>query len=317
VASTITISEVGPRDGLQNEPDVLAPSLRSELVGRLAATGLGRIEAVSFVRDDVVPQMAGAEAVLTGLRETGDVDVLGLVLNERGLARCLATSARPNLTVCVTDSFNRRNQQASVAESLAALGPLSARAHGRALRVTVTLAASFGCPFEGAVTTSQVMHIAEAVAGSADEIVFADTIGVASPRQVRALVTAAVRDLDASVGLHLHNTRNTGYANAFAGIEAGAQILDSSVGGIGGCPFAPGATGNIATEDLLYLLDMEGVHTGVDIARVIDVSRWLSGVLGRALPGQLHRAGVGTSYADVTGNADSSRRPARPARAPS
>lgn len=301
MAPTITISEVGPRDGLQNEPETLAPSVRTELVGRLAATGLRRIEAASFVREDVVPQMAGAESVLAGLDEFTGVDVLGLVLNARGMARCVATSARPNLTLCVTDTFNLRNQMKTVSESLARIGPLANRAHSRALRVTVTLAASFGCPFEGAVTTGQVMRIAEAIAPFADEVVFADTIGVASPSQVRTLVAAATSDLDLPVGLHLHNTRNMGYANAFAGIEAGAEILDSSVGGIGGCPFAPGATGNVATEDLLYLLDMEGVQTGVDIAQVIAVSQWLSGVLGRPLPGHLHRAGVGASYPAITG----------------
>lgn len=299
--SSITISEVGPRDGLQNEPETLAPSVRAELVGRLVASGLQRVEAVSFVRDDVVPRMAGAEAVLAGLEIREGTDVLGLVLNDRGMVRCLASAARPNLTLCVTDTFNQRNQNALVSESLAALGPLISHAHGRALRVTVTLAASFGCPFEGAVTASHVMRIAEAVAAaSADEIIFADTIGVGSPGQVRALVGSAVRDLDIPIGLHLHNTRNTGYANAFVGIEAGAQILDSSVGGIGGCPFAPGATGNIATEDLLYLLDMEGVETGVDIDRVMETTRWLSSVLGRELPGQLHRAGVGSSHPAVT-----------------
>lgn len=296
----ITISEVGPRDGLQNEPETLSPSVRAELVDRLASTGLNRIEAVSFVREDVVPQMSGAETVLNELTTLESIDMLGLVLNDRGMARCLDSSSRPNMTLCVTDTFNQRNQRALVSESLTALGPLISHAHGRGVRVTVTLAAAFGCPFEGAVSTGQVMRTAEAVAAaSADEVIFADTIGVASPSQVRALTTAAVQDLDVPVGLHLHNTRNTGYANAFAGIEAGAQILDSSVGGIGGCPFAPGATGNIATEDLLYLLDMEGVETGVDIDRVIEVSHWLRGALGRELPGQLHRAGVGSSYPAV------------------
>lgn len=296
--TTITISEVGPRDGLQNEPETLPPLVRAELVSRLASTGLRRIEAVSFVRDDVVPQMAGAEAVLTTVTPPDDVDLLGLVLNTRGLNRCLDTTCRPNLTLCVTETFNQRNQRASVNKSLAALHPLVVLAHRRGLRVTVTLAASFGCPFEGAVTTGHVMRIAEEVAATAvDEIVFADTIGVASPKQVRAVVGAARRDLDVPIGLHLHNTRNTGYTNAFAGIEAGAEILDSSVGGIGGCPFAPGATGNIATEDLLYLLDMEGVRTGVDIDAVSEVGRWLGTVLGRALPGQLHRVGVGSVYA--------------------
>lgn len=299
--SMITISEVGPRDGLQNEPEALAPSVRAELIRRLESTGLRRIEAVSFVRDDVIPQMSGAEAVLADLDGMADVDLLGLVLNERGLGRCVETSCRPNVAFCVTETFNQRNQRASVAESIATLGPLVSRAHGRALRVSVTLAASFGCPFDGAVTTAQVMRIAEQVAAaSADEIIFADTIGVAGPSQVRALVAAAGRDLDIPVGLHLHNTRNTGYTNAFTGIEAGAVIIDSSVGGIGGCPFAPGATGNIATEDLLYLLDMEGVQTGVDIDAVIDTGRWLSTVLGRPLPGQLHRVGVGPAYSAVT-----------------
>jgi isopropylmalate/homocitrate/citramalate synthase len=292
----VIISEVGPRDGLQNEPETLKPSQRGELITRLVDTGLRRIEAVSFVRDDVVPQMAGAEAVLDEVAPTDRVDFLGLVLNQRGLGRCQTTMCRPNLTLCVTDTFNQRNQRATVSESLAQVAGMAAAAHRNGQRVTVTLAASFGCPFEGAVSTSHVMPIAEGVAAAgADEIVFADTIGVATPSQIRSTVRAAL-GLHVPVGLHLHNTRNTGYVNAFAGIEAGATILDSSVGGIGGCPFAPGATGNIATEDLLYLLDQEGVQTGVDIHRVIEASHWLGSILGRRLPGQLHAVGVGASY---------------------
>ena len=281
------LCDVGPRDGLQNEHDVLAPGVRAELVNRLAAAGLRRIEAVSFVRDDRVPQMAGAEDVVAGIERRDGVEYSGLVLNEQGHDRLKATGLdRVNVTLAATDSFSQRNANASVEEAAARVASIMADADRP---VTVTISVAFGCPFEGPVDPGAVLALAERF-GSADEIVLADTIGVATPRRVREL-TERVAALDGTVGGHFHNTRNTGYANAVAALEAGATVLDASVGGLGGCPFAPRATGNIATEDLVYLLEGDGVDTGVDLDELVRVSQWLEGLLGRELPGLVYRAG--------------------------
>jgi hydroxymethylglutaryl-CoA lyase/(R)-citramalyl-CoA lyase len=275
----VTVCDVGPRDGLQNEPDVLAPSLRAELVDRLAAAGLPRIEAVSFVRDDRVPQMAGAEEVVAAVARR-DAELSGLVLNERGYERFASTALdRLNCTLAATDSFNRRNGGRSLADAAAGVERIAARA---AVPVTVTISVAFGCPFEGAVDPGVVADLAARFAGA--EVVLADTIGVATPSQVRRLT-----EQTGAAGFHGHNTRNTGYANALAALAGGATVLDASVGGLGGCPFAPNATGNIATEDLLYLLHGEGVETGVDLDAVVAAARWLAELLGRQLPGQLYR----------------------------
>ena len=290
--AVITICDVGPRDGLQNEDVVLEPAVRAELVDRLAATGLPRVEAVSFVNPARVPAMAGAEEVVARARGRAETVLAGLVLNERGYDRLDATGLpEAHFALAATETFNRRNQNASPAESLAVAAALAERARAGGRRLTVTIGTAFGCPFEGAVDPGVVLaHAEAAVAGGADEIVLADTIGVAVPPQVTRLVADAAR-LGRAVGVHLHNTRNTGYANAWAAIEAGATVLDASVGGIGGCPFAPRATGNIATEDLVYLLHGSGVETGIDLDALIGVAEWLEGRLGRPLPGQLHRAG--------------------------
>lgn len=283
---TVLISEVGPRDGLQNEAEVLDPQVRAEMVNRLAATGLRRIEAASFVRDDAVPQMAQAESVVAGIVAHPGVDYAGLVLNRRGFDRLLTTSlTRVNANLAVTDSFNRRNANASLAEATALVKGILA---STTLPTTVTISAAFGCPFEGRVAPAQVMELATQL--DADEIVLADTIGVATPRAVTDLIGQATK-LGKPIGAHFHNTRNTGLANAIAALAAGAALLDSSLAGIGGCPFAPRATGNIPTEDLVYLLEGEGVTTGVDLDGLIRVSVWLEGVLGRPLPGLLYRAG--------------------------
>jgi isopropylmalate/homocitrate/citramalate synthase len=275
----VTVCDVGPRDGLQNEPDVLAPSLRAELVDRLAAAGLPRIEAVSFVRDDRVPQMAGAEEVVAAVARR-DAELSGLVLNERGYERFASTALdRLNCTLAATESFNRRNGGRSLADAAAAVERIAARA---AVPVTVTISVAFGCPFEGAVDPGVVADLAARFAGA--EVVLADTIGVATPSQVRRLA-----EQTGAAGFHGHNTRNTGYANALAALAGGATVLDASVGGLGGCPFAPNATGNVATEDLLYLLHGEGVETGVDLDAVVAAARWLAELLGRQLPGQLYR----------------------------
>jgi isopropylmalate/homocitrate/citramalate synthase len=291
----VILCDVGPRDGLQNEPETLEPAVRAELALRLAGAGLPRVEAVSFVRDDRVPQMAGAEEVAALLPRNG-TEWSGLVLNERGYERFRATGLdRLNLTLAATDSFSRRNANASRDDALATTVRMLDRARSDGVPATVTISVAFGCPFEGAVDPEVVLGLVGAL-GAAGEVVLADTIGVATPGRVRSLVDRA-RAGGGTVGFHGHNTRNTGYANALAAVEAGATVLDASVGGIGGCPFAPRATGNVATEDLVYLLEGEGVATGVDLDALVGVSEWLAGVLGRTLPGYVYRAGPATTPA--------------------
>ncbi len=291
------IVEVGPRDGLQNEAQQLSPQVRAELVLRLAAAGLHQIEAVSFVNPARVPQMAGAEEVLEMVRTElpHPPALFGLVLNEKGFERAIAAGIKHvRYAFPVTEGFARRNQNASVAQSVELALELIARARTEGVKVGVVLATSFGCPFDGRVAPAHVLHIAEQMARAVpDELVFADTIGVGNPNAVREIIGGAVQFglPGMALGAHFHNTRNTGFANAVAAIEAGATVLDSSVGGIGGCPFAPRATGNIATEDLGYLLREMGVQTGLNLDALMDVSRWLERQLGRELPGMLYKAG--------------------------
>ena len=270
----------------------LEPAVRADLVDRLAAAGVPRIEAVSFVHPGRVPQMAGAEEVVAALHPVEGVTYAGLVLNERGYDRFATTAlTEAHYAFAVSNEFNRRNAGASTEESAVAGERVVARAKADGIRVTVTLGTSFGCPFEGAVDPGRVLELAARFAEVADEIVFADTVGVGVPRQVRHLVGEGVK-LGVPVGVHLHNTRSTGYANALVALEAGATVLDASIGGIGGCPFAPRATGNIATEDLVYLLHGEGIETGIDLDRLIEVAMWLEERLGRTLEGQVYRAGA-------------------------
>ncbi len=279
---------MGPRDGLQNEPETLAPDVRAELVRRLSAAGLPRVEAVSFVNPERVPQMAGAEEVVAAV---GDVaaELSGLVLNERGWERLAATDLdRVNVTLAATETFNQRNGNASLAEATERVERILAAADRPS---SATISVAFGCPFEGAVDPGVVADLAERLAGAgAGEVVLADTIGVATPGAVRRLVERTLI-LGVPVGGHFHDTRHTGVACAWAALEAGASVLDASVAGLGGCPFAPRATGNVATEDVLYLLDREGVETGVDLDALIAVARWLEELLGRELPGRVSRAG--------------------------
>ena len=292
-ASQVTLYDVGPRDGLQNEPEILDVGVRAELVGRLVDARLPAVEVASFVDPRRVPQMAGAEEVVAAVGPRDGVVRAGLALNERGYERLLAAGLdEVRFAFGVTESFNRRNQGTAVDESLAAAGRIAERARADALRCTVTLSVAFGCPFEGEVDPDRVVELASRVAeAEPDAIVVADTIGVASPSAVRRLVQR-VAGLGTAVGGHFHNTRNTGYANALAALESGAGVLDASVGGLGGCPFAPRATGNIATEDLVYVLEREGVETGVDLDRLVEVAAWLEEKLGRRLDGQVHRAGT-------------------------
>jgi hydroxymethylglutaryl-CoA lyase/(R)-citramalyl-CoA lyase len=279
----VTICDVAPRDGLQNEAETLEPPARSELVNRLAAAGLPRVEAASFVRADAVPQMAGAEEVVAGIARREGTEYSGLALNVKGYERLLASGLdRVNFTLAATESFSRRNANQSLEEAQGAATEVIARSE---LPVTLTISVAFGCPFEGRVDPGVLADIAARFAGT--ELVLADTIGVATPSQVGGLV-----ERTNARGVHLHNTRNTGYANAFAALEAGATLFDASCGGLGGCPYAPRATGNIATEDLVYLLTGEGIETGIDLEALVATSEWLEGLLGRRLEGQVYRAGT-------------------------
>ncbi|HLY85678.1 MAG TPA: hydroxymethylglutaryl-CoA lyase [Gaiellaceae bacterium] len=280
----VTLCDVGPRDGLQNEPEALPPETRAELVDRLATAGVPRIEAVSFVRAERVPQMADAEAVVERVHRRQGVELSGLVLNERGWERFAAAGLdRVNVTLAATETFNQRNGNATLAESVERAEAILAAAGETP--ATVTISCSFGCPFEGRVDPGVVAELAGRFGGRS-EVVLADTIGVATPSAVRSLV-----ERTQAAGFHGHNTRSTGYANCLAALEAGAHVLDASVGGLGGCPFSPRATGNVATEDLVYLLEGEGIETGIDLDGLTGVSQWLESVLGRTLEGYVYRAG--------------------------
>ena len=290
----VEIFEVGPRDGLQNEPGVVPTATKIELIERMIAAGLRRIEVASFVNPARVPQMADAEEILRRLPRRVGVSYVGLVLNRRGFDRAVAAGCDEiGMAVVASDTFNRRNQGASTAESIAAWHDIAAAARAAGIRAQVTISAVCGCPFEGEVPSTRVVDIARQVAESAPcEIALADTIGVGVPAQVSDLVHqvgAAVPSIP--LRGHFHNTRNTGLANAYAAVEAGIRVLDASLGGIGGCPFAPAATGNIPTEDLVYMLHRSGFETGVSLEKLIDASGWLQERLGRPVPGMLVKAG--------------------------
>lgn len=290
--TAVKLCDVAPRDGLQNAPEILEPAARAELCARLLGAGLPGVEAVSFVRDDRVPQMAGAEAVLDALPADERARCSALVLNERGLQRALAAGVpEVHVAVMATEAFSRRNVNASVADAVEATVRMLGEARAAGARVAATVSVAFGCPFEGRVDPGAVIAIADRLAAAgADELMLSDTIGVATPGQV-ARLCRPLAEHALPFGVHLHNTRNTGYANAWAALEAGATILEASAGGIGGCPFAPNATGNIATEDLVYLLEGDGVDTDVDLDLLLGAVAWLEETLGRAVPGQLLKAG--------------------------
>jgi isopropylmalate/homocitrate/citramalate synthase len=287
---SVSICDVGPRDGLQNDSVVLAAAERARLSAELAATGLPGIEVASFVRDDLVPAMAGAEEVIRELPQSNGTTFSALVLNERGLRRALDAGVKEiHIAVMATEAFAQANTRMSLERALATGRVVVESAKAAGARVVGTVSVAFGCPFEGRVAPAAALAAAEALA-AADSIVLADTIGVAAPGAVGSLVKRAL-ELGPPVGVHLHDTRNTAIAGSLAALAAGATSFETSVGGLGGCPFAPGATGNLGTEDLVYALEGEGVPTGVDLDAVIGVSRRLEQRLGHPVPAALTRAG--------------------------
>ena len=292
----VTIVEVSPRDGLQNEAVVLPTEAKVELIGRLVAAGARRVEAVSFAHPRLVPAMADAEAVMERVPRTGGVSYAGLVLNRRGLDRALASGVdEVNVVVGVSETFSRRNQNAGTDESMLAAAEVIQRARAEGLFTTLTLATSFGCPFEGEVDPARVVGLAaEGAAAGAHELCLADTIGAGVPSQVRDLVARARDAVGAEPPLrfHFHNTRNTGFANAVTAVELGVRVLDASAGGIGGCPFAPRATGNIATDDLVFLLERMGLDTGYDLGKLLPTAAFLADQLGHEVPALVPRAGA-------------------------
>ena len=296
----IEIVEVGPRDGLQNEKTVLSTEEKIELINRMEAAGARRLETVSFVHPGRVPQMADAEAVMAGLSANPGVTRIGLVLNARGWDRAVETGVdQANVSIAASDGFALKNSGLTVAQQIEMLGEIVGRSHnmgggpGSGPTVTAIISTVWGCPFDGEVSVDQVEAVVRDVAAlGVKEIGLADTIGVGDPWAVRRKVEAARKAApDARVRLHFHDTRNTAMANIFAGVEAGIDVIDASVGGIGGCPFAPGATGNVATEDVVYMLERAGFETGHDLDALIETARWIGEKIGRPAPSALSRAG--------------------------
>ena len=288
------IIEVAPRDGLQNDPVHVSTADKLALIGKAVDAGIRFVEAVSFAHPRHVPQMADAEAVLAGLPRDGRARFEGLVLNAKGFERARASGCREiNFVLVATDAFAGRNQRTDVNGLVAQWIEVSRAAREAGIKTTAGIGASFGCPFEGEVPASKVLRIVEAIMEAPpDQLSFADTIGCGVPRQARALIEGAQRIAPGMpLRIHLHNTRNTGIANAAAALEAGINAIDASIGGTGGCPFAPKATGNIATEDLVYFMERSGLHTGIDLDAVIRAAEWLSGILRRPLPGAVSAAG--------------------------
>ena len=290
----ITLVEVGPRDGLQSEPEILSTETKAKFVEMAIDAGVTRLEVASFVHPKKVPQMADAEALIERLPQVDGVSYIGLIMNERGLDRALTTKVHEiGMVVVASDTYNRKNQGVGTAESVAAWKSIARRAQENGLRANVMIASAFGCPYEGEVKVSRVVDLVkQVIEAEPAELGLADSIGVAGPNQVTD-VLGAVREVigDLPVRCHFHNTRNTGLANAQAAVEAGVTYLDASIGGIGGCPFAPAATGNIPTDDLVYMLDRSGVATGVSLEKIIAISRWLEAELGRGVPALLPKAG--------------------------
>ena len=292
--AAIEMVEVSPRDGLQNEAVPVSTADKIALINRAIDFGVRRIEVTSFVHPVRVPQMADAEAVVAGLPDRDDVTYIGMVLNERGAERALATKVNQLGAVCVaSDGLAIANQGQTSDESLEIAMTIVARAKAAGLTGQITIGAAFGCPFDGEVAPDRVIAMAtRAAEANPVEIALADTIGVGVPRDIASLVSRVVAAVaPIPVRVHFHNTRNTGVANVWAAVLAGASVVDSSLGGLGGCPFAPNASGNVPTEDVVYMLERSGIASGLDLERLIDATAWLSGIMEKQLPGMLGRAG--------------------------
>jgi hydroxymethylglutaryl-CoA lyase len=291
----LELVEVSPRDGLQNEPEILATEVKLELIERILAAGFRRLEATSFVNPKKVPQMADADAVFAGLPRRDDAVFIALALNPRGLERAITAGAKEvNYVFCASDGFSIRNNGAPVADTLKVWPEVVARAREADVRISATISTSFGCPFDGEVQVDQLVRVAEQVGREAPfELALADTIGVAVPSDVTERFAAVGAAIPPGVQLraHFHNTRNTALANAVAAVEAGVTILDGSLAGVGGCPFAPGAAGNVPSEDLVYLFERMGFDTGIDLDRAIEAARFIGRALNKPTPGMVSRAG--------------------------
>ncbi len=295
MSDAVDIIDVSPRDGLQNEEVLLATEDKVELIVRLADAGVRAIETTSFVNPRRVPAMADAEGVMAALPHRPDVSYIGLALNERGLERAIAAGCdEVNSVIVASDGFGQANQGMSPEESVAVWTRIATRAHEAGLVPSVVMSVAFGCPFDGEVPVGRVAELAAAAAAARPaRLALADTIGVATPADVHARVAAvrAAVGTEVRLGMHFHNTRNTGIANAYAALEEGVRVFDASVGGVGGCPFAPEATGNIPTEDLVYMLHRMGFDTGIDLDRLAETARWLESRLGHPIPGLYCKAG--------------------------
>ena len=300
--SKISILEVGPRDGLQSEPEILPTEVKKEFITRTINAGIKQIEVTSFVHPKKVPQMADAEKLVESLPENDDVTYIGLIMNQRGFERARDCGIdEVGMVIVSTDTYNMKNQNVVTQESIDNWLSIAAEAKSAGIRTSVVIACSFGCPYEGEVDPEHIASIAEQVLeGKPDVLGLADSVGVAVPSQIKRTFSL-VKELAPSIPLrtHLHNTRNTGLANAAAAVEAGVSIIDASTGGIGGCPFAPRATGNIPTDDLLYMLDRSGVETGVDLRQVVKTTDWLEEQLGRAVPAMVPKAGIFPENAEI------------------
>jgi len=300
--SKVSILEVGPRDGLQSEPEILPTEIKKEFITRTINAGIKNIEVTSFVHPKKVPQMADAEKLVESLPDRDDVTYIGLIMNQRGFERARDCGIdEVGMVIVSTDTYNMKNQNVVTQQSIDNWLDIASSAKSAGIRTSVVIACSFGCPYEGEVDPEHVASIAEQILkGKPDVIGLADSVGVAVPNQVKTTFTL-IKDLAPTIPLrtHLHNTRNTGLANAAAAVEAGVTIIDASTGGIGGCPFAPKATGNIPTDDLLYMLDRSGIQTGVNLKEIVKTTDWLENQLGRPVPAMVPKAGIFPENAEI------------------
>ena len=300
--SKVSILEVGPRDGLQSEPEILPTEIKKEFITRTINAGIKNIEVTSFVHPKKVPQMADAEKLVESLPDRDDVTYIGLIMNQRGFERARDCGIdEVGMVIVSTDTYNMKNQNVVTQQSIDNWLDIASSAKSAGIRTSVVIACSFGCPYEGEVDPEHIASIAEQILkGEPDVLGLADSVGVAVPNQIKTTFSL-IKELAPTIPLrtHLHNTRNTGLANAAAAVEVGVSIIDASTGGIGGCPFAPKATGNIPTDDLLYMLDRSGIETGVNLKEIVKTTNWLENQLGRPVPAMVPKAGIFPDNAEI------------------